>query len=72
VRRQLHTKGAETTSVGLAAVVFATCNGVRIMAYFPQIARLVRDHEGAKGASCLTCAGFAASNLSADYALVVI
>jgi hypothetical protein len=40
------------TSVGLAAVGFATCNGVRIVAYFPQIVRLVRDREGAKGISC--------------------
>jgi hypothetical protein len=36
-------------SVGLAAVFFAACNSVRVLAYFPQIARLVRDWKGGKG-----------------------
>jgi hypothetical protein len=59
--------------VGLAAVSFAACNSVRVLAYFPQIARLVRDQEGGKGVSCLTWAGFAAANLSTVvYALVVV
>lgn len=59
-------------SVELAAVVFAACNSVRVLAYFPQIVRLVRDHEGGKSVSCLTWGGFAASNLSTVvYALVV-
>jgi len=57
-------------SVELAALVFTACNGVRVLAYFPQIVRLVR--EGGKGVSCLTWGGFAASNVSTVvYALVV-
>ena len=61
------------SSVQLAAIVFAACNGARVVAYFPQIIRVARDHDGAKGLSCLTWAGFAASNLSTVvYALVVV
>jgi hypothetical protein len=60
-------------SVGSAAVFFAACNSVRVLAYFPQIARLVRDQEGGKGVSCLTWGGFAAASLSTVvYALVVV
>jgi hypothetical protein len=61
------------SSIELAAVVFAACNAMRVLAYFPQIIRVARDHDGAKGLSCFTWAGFAVSNLSTVvYALVVI
>jgi hypothetical protein len=60
-------------SVHLAAVVFASCNGVRMVAYFPQIVRIVRDRGVCKGVSCLTWGGFAAANLSTVmYALVAL
>jgi hypothetical protein len=60
-------------SAELAAVVFAACNGVRVLAYFPQIIRLMRDRDVCKGVSFLTWGGFAAANLSTVvYALVAI
>jgi len=56
----------------LAAGIFATCNSARILAYIPQIVRIMRDRNGSPGVSCLTWAGFTAANFSTvAYALVV-
>ncbi len=60
-------------STEFAAIAFAACNSARVLAYLPQIIRLARDHDGAKGLSWLTWAGFAVSNLSTvAYAVVVL
>jgi hypothetical protein len=61
------------TTDDLPLIVFATCNTLRIVAYFPQMLRLVRCPAAAASFSHLTWALFAAANLStAFYAGVVL
>jgi hypothetical protein len=61
------------TMVDLVVTVFAASNTTRVLAYIPQVVRLVRDRDGARSVSCLTWALFAASNSStAAYALLVV
>jgi hypothetical protein len=60
------------SSAALATVIFAACNSARVVAYIPQIVRITRDRNGSPGVSCLTWAGFAASNVSTvAYSLMV-
>lgn len=57
----------------LALTLFAACNGARVLAYVPQIVRVVRDASGAKAISCTTWSMFGVSHLStATYALSVV
>lgn len=49
---------------GLPLTVFALCNTLRILAYGPQILRLVRDPGGAAGVSSASWTMFAAANAS--------
>lgn len=52
---------------------FAITNGLRVIAYLPQIIRLVRDETGAAGVSCCTWFLFLVSNIStATYAALVL
>ena len=61
------------TTNDLPLIVFATCNALRIAAYFPQMIKLVRHPAAAASFSHLTWALFAAANLStAVYAGVVL
>jgi hypothetical protein len=56
----------------LALAVFVVCNGVRSIAYIPQIVRLARDRDNARAVSCLTWGLFAVANASTvTYALIV-
>ena len=45
-------------------VVFSITNGVRVVAYLPQIVRLARDQSGAAAVSCSTWVLLSVSNLS--------
>jgi hypothetical protein len=59
--------------VEIAIAVFAVSNGVRVVAYVPQIIRVAYDRDGAAAISCLTWLLFAVSHLSTvAYAVVVI
>lgn len=64
---------SEMTTADLPLILFATCNMLRIAAYFPQMLKLVRYPAAAASFSHLTWALFAAANLStAVYAGVVL
>jgi hypothetical protein len=59
-------------SAEFAVVTFTAGNSARVLAYIPQIVRIVRDRNGSPGLSCLTWTGFAAANFSSvAYALAV-
>ena len=61
------------TTADLPLIVFATCNALRIAAYFPQMFKLARHPTAAASFSHPTWALFAAANLStAVYAGVVL
>jgi len=61
------------TTADLLLIVFATCNALRIAAYFPQMFKLACHPAAAASFSHLTWALFAAANLStAVYAGVVL
>ncbi len=60
------------TSTEIVVLAFAATNGLRIIAYVPQIMRLARDESGATAVSSCTWVLFLISNLStAAYASVV-
>ena len=62
-----------TITTDLPLIVFATCNALRIAAYFPQMYKLARHPAAAASFSHPTWALFAAANLStAVYASVVL
>ena len=51
--------------------LFAACNGVRIVAYLPQLYKAATDENGAAAISCTTWALFLVAHLSTvTYALV--
>jgi hypothetical protein len=51
--------------------VFAACNGIRLVAYLPQIHRTAMDPNGASSVSCATWVLFLLGHLSTiAYALV--
>lgn len=52
------------TPTDLALLLFTACNGARVVAYVPQIARVIRDRQGALAVSCMTWSMFALANLS--------
>jgi hypothetical protein len=52
---------------------FALGNGLRIVAYVPQLVRVFRAEDGARDVSCLTWSLFATANLSTVlYATLVL
>src|SRR5215211_5597455 len=56
----------------LALGFFAFCNGLRVLAYVPQIVRVAKDEQGASAVSCATWAMFMLANVSTViYAVVV-
>jgi uncharacterized protein with PQ loop repeat len=60
-------------AVEIAIMLFAVSNSVRVVAYVPQIVRVIRDREGAAAVSCTTWLLFAVSHMSTvAYALLVI
>jgi uncharacterized protein with PQ loop repeat len=61
------------TAVEFAAILFTLLNGVRLLAYLPQILKIAHDRRGAEAISCLSWLLFALSHLStALYAMLVI
>jgi hypothetical protein len=61
------------THIELSLLVFAALNGIRVVAYLPQIIRIRRDPHGAAAVSILTWVLFAAANLATvGYYLVVV
>ncbi|MFN3688406.1 hypothetical protein [Salinarimonas sp.] len=61
------------THLELAALAFGACNAVRILAYVPQIACILRDRGDAAAVSCLSWALFAVSHLTTMiYAVAVL
>jgi Flp pilus assembly protein TadB len=61
------------TRIEMALLAFTSFNAVRVLAYFPQMAAIIRDTNGATAVSYWTWSLFAASHLSAvAYALVAI
>ena len=55
----------------LTLAAFAACNGVRILAYIPQIAKAATDRNGAAAISCTTWLLFLVAHLSTvAYAIV--
>jgi hypothetical protein len=59
-------------AVEIAITIFSVSNCVRVIAYVPQILRVVRDREGATAVSCITWLLFSLSHLSTvAYALLV-
>lgn len=52
------------TGPEIALVLFTACNSVRVLAYVPQIAAVVRDRNGASAISCTTWGMFAVSHFS--------
>lgn len=61
------------TSTEIVVLAFAATNGMRIIAYVPQITRLARDESGASAISSCTWVLFLMSNLStAAYSSVVV
>ncbi len=61
------------TSTEVVVLAFAATNGLRIIAYVPQIMRLARDQSGAAAVSSCTWGLFLMSNLStAAYSSVVV
>jgi uncharacterized protein with PQ loop repeat len=60
------------TLAEFSLTAFALLNGGRIIAYFPQIARVYRDRNGATAVSLMTWIIFTAANLATvSYALVI-
>lgn len=60
------------TRVDIALFVFAICNGLRVLAYLPQIAMIQRDRAGATTISCTTWTLFAAAHFSSmGYAISI-
>lgn len=61
------------TAADLIVVLFALTNGMRVLAFLPQIALLLRDRSGAAAVSCGTWLLFLVSNMStAAYGAVVL
>jgi hypothetical protein len=61
------------TRIEMALLAFTSFNAVRVLAYFPQMAAIVRDTNGATAVSYWTWSLFAASHLSTvAYALVAV
>src|SRR5262249_42713914 len=61
------------SSADLAMFAFTAINSVRVIAYVPQILRVVRDTGGAAAISCTTWVMFALSHLSAvAYAMLTV
>lgn len=61
------------TRIELALLAFTSFNAIRVLAYFPQMAAIIRDTNGATAVSYLTWILFAASHLSTvAYALVAV
>lgn len=57
----------------IVIIAFAITNGLRVVAYLPQIIRLARDETGAAAVSCCTWFLFLVSNIStATYAALVL
>lgn len=50
--------------VELSVLLFATFSVVRVLAYFPQMAAILRDTNGAAAVSCWSWGLFAASHLA--------
>lgn len=62
-----------STTTEIVIVAFAITNGLRVVAYLPQIVRLARDDSGAAAVSCFTWLLFLVSNIStATYAALVL
>ena len=60
------------TLAEFSLTAFALLNGCRIIAYFPQIARVYRDRNGATAVSLTTWIMFTAANVATvSYALVI-
>lgn len=60
-------------TVEFAITIFSISNCLRVIAYVPQILRVMRDREGATAVSCMTWLLFSLSHLSTVlYALLVI
>jgi uncharacterized protein with PQ loop repeat len=54
-------------------LIFAITNGLRVVAYLPQIVRLARDQSGAAAVSCSTWILFLLSHISTvAYAALVL
>jgi hypothetical protein len=61
------------TGTEIIILAFAASNGLRVVAYVPQILQLARDESGAAAVSSCTWMLFLVSNLStAAYASVVL
>ncbi len=61
------------TAIEIVTVAFAATNGLRVLAYLPQIVRLARDDSGGAGVSCCTWILFLLSNIATTaYAAMVI
>jgi uncharacterized protein with PQ loop repeat len=55
----------------IVLTLFTVCNGIRIVAYLPQIHKAATDQNGASSVSCTTWTMFLVAHLStAAYALV--
>jgi uncharacterized protein with PQ loop repeat len=64
---------AVMTPIELVAAFFAVSNSARVLAYVPQIVRIVRDGEGARAVSWLTWVSFSVANFSSLlYAIIVV
>jgi hypothetical protein len=62
-----------STTTEIVIVAFAITNGLRVVAYLPQIIRLARDDSGAAAVSCCTWFLFLVSHIStATYAALVL
>jgi hypothetical protein len=62
-----------STATEIVIIAFAITNGLRVVAYLPQIIRLARDETGAAAVSCCTWFLFLVSNIStATYAALVL
>lgn len=61
------------TAAELATTAFTLCNAVRVLAYLPQILRIIQDPDGARAISCATWSLFAISHLTTVvYALLAV
>jgi hypothetical protein len=52
------------TKIDLALVIFTACNAFRVLAYVPQIVRVLHDEHGASAISYTTWSLFAVSHIS--------
>jgi hypothetical protein len=52
------------TKIDLALAIFTACNAFRVLAYVPQIIRVLHDEHGASAISYTTWSLFAASHIS--------